>query len=277
MNAVVKPSISEQFVHTVVEVITPERAAEYLKTNKRNRAISRFQVRRYAADMKDGKWTLNHQGIAFFKDGTFADGQHRLEAIIEAGIPVAMQVTRGLDVSAGADIDQHRQRQTQDAIVIGGLADWIGKEDVAVVRALYDRKVLTVHQVVQVAESLKTGLQFVHAHMRQHKRGLSGAVLKTPIVKAFYFESDKARLGEFCDVLQAGVPSGPDDVAAMRLRDKLLSDFGVTSHNREKRAEVQLRTERAIWGFMRREHLGRLATPKEPIYKVEGLPLPDLS
>ena len=47
------------------------------------------------ADMKAGKFILMPHGIVFLEDGTLADGQHRLLAIVECGIPQEMMVTFG--------------------------------------------------------------------------------------------------------------------------------------------------------------------------------------
>jgi site-specific recombinase XerD len=49
-----------------VETITPEWAIDVLeKHNPRNRKVSENTVQAYATDMRNGRWVLNHQGIAF--------------------------------------------------------------------------------------------------------------------------------------------------------------------------------------------------------------------
>lgn len=72
--------------------ITPEMAKEMLANNKINRKLDRGRVAMYAADMKAGKWELNGEAIVFYCNGNLKDGQHRLNAIIESGIPVKMLV-----------------------------------------------------------------------------------------------------------------------------------------------------------------------------------------
>lgn len=47
-----------------VEQITPETARRWLAVNQSNRPISEDQVKRYAADMKNGNWKTTHQGIS---------------------------------------------------------------------------------------------------------------------------------------------------------------------------------------------------------------------
>lgn len=85
-------------------------ATEILETkNPKNRNISERTVQSYASDMKNGGWTLTHQGIAFDTDGNLQDGQHRLWAIIFSGCTIQINVTRGVPV----EIDGH---MTMDAI-----------------------------------------------------------------------------------------------------------------------------------------------------------------
>lgn len=86
-----------------VEKITPRLAEEYLTENRDNyRKISRTTVKRYAEDMKAGLWELNGEAIVFDKNGVLKNGQHRLAAIIMAGITVETVVIRGVDDTVNA-------------------------------------------------------------------------------------------------------------------------------------------------------------------------------
>lgn len=85
---------------TTVEKITPEKAREYLRTNTDNyRKLSRTTVKKYAEDMKNGRWELNGEPICFGANGILKDGQHRLAAIILSGKTIETNVTRGVDDS----------------------------------------------------------------------------------------------------------------------------------------------------------------------------------
>lgn len=83
-----------------VETIGPEKAKEYLKANinnpRGNHSLSRSVVKRYAEDMKTGKWELNGEAIEFDEDGVLKNGQHRLAAIVIAGVEVKILVVRGV-------------------------------------------------------------------------------------------------------------------------------------------------------------------------------------
>ena len=80
-------------------VITPAIAKLMLERNTNNfrKTINKDRVTSYANDMKSGKWQCNGESIVFAKDGTLKDGQHRLYAVIEAGVPVQMFVVFDAD------------------------------------------------------------------------------------------------------------------------------------------------------------------------------------
>jgi hypothetical protein len=85
---------------TQTKIITPEWAIDVLeKHNPRNRKLSEQTVQSYATDMKNGRWFLNHQGIAFDVNGDLLDGQHRLWAVVLSGKSIDMMVTTDLPVS----------------------------------------------------------------------------------------------------------------------------------------------------------------------------------
>jgi hypothetical protein len=102
----------------VVENITPQMAAGYLKLNTFNRPHNELLVKRYSEAMKKGEWILTHQGIAFDRDNVVIDGQHRLKAIVESGRTVAVMVCRGLDPTVFRVLDRGRRRNLADDIAI---------------------------------------------------------------------------------------------------------------------------------------------------------------
>lgn len=77
--------------------VTPEQAKKWLANNTQNRALNRKRVAALATEMREGRWKLTHQGIAFGPTGVLLDGQHRLAAIVASGVAVKMLVTTGLD------------------------------------------------------------------------------------------------------------------------------------------------------------------------------------
>ncbi len=119
---------------TTVKEITPQWAAQVLETkNPNNRKISDAVVAKYANDMKTGRWALTHQGIAFDLNGDLLDGQHRLAAIVKAGIPINVPVTVGIERSTRVNghtlsifgtIDGVRPRTPATMLQISGYKDY---------------------------------------------------------------------------------------------------------------------------------------------------------
>lgn len=105
---------------TKIELITPAWAIEKLENhNPRNRNMSEKTAQSYATDMRNGRWVLNHQGLAFDTNGDLLDGQHRLWAVVLADKPVEMMVSydvpvmenkNGVELSAMDTIDRGRPR-----------------------------------------------------------------------------------------------------------------------------------------------------------------------
>jgi len=76
--------------------ITPENAKSFLEKNKigymGNRQLKKQRVEGIANAIARGQFVTTHQGIAFNEKGELIDGQHRLHAIVMAGISVPMWV-----------------------------------------------------------------------------------------------------------------------------------------------------------------------------------------
>jgi hypothetical protein len=87
------------------EVITPQKAKEYLQSNSGNRPVNRRMVLRYAQDIADGRWMVSSQAIGFDINNRLVDGQHRLMACVEANAPFTTYVARGLEPETFKVID----------------------------------------------------------------------------------------------------------------------------------------------------------------------------
>lgn len=96
-----------------LETITPKRASEMLTMNTSNRPLRTKRVTRLAGVITDGKWKVNGDAIRF-NGSVLVDGQHRLAACVESGLPIKTWVLRGLDESAFDTIDQGVLRTVGD-------------------------------------------------------------------------------------------------------------------------------------------------------------------
>ena len=80
-----------------IEDITPEKAVEYLDNNFKHREIKQTRVDKYVASMTEGNWKFNGKVITFNKDGVLLNGQHRLTAVVQSGVPLRTLVVRGIE------------------------------------------------------------------------------------------------------------------------------------------------------------------------------------
>lgn len=116
-KTVVEPEIKSEVV-----TLTPHEARELLdNTNTRNRPLNPNTVETYSKVIKEGRWRVTHQGIAFDTNGSLLDGQHRLAAIAQAGVPVRIMMTHNVDPDEFSVIDIGRRRTPADALGVAGI------------------------------------------------------------------------------------------------------------------------------------------------------------
>lgn len=107
--------------------VTPDVAQRWLnECNVHNRPLRPNLVDKYAAAMKRGEWRLTAEPIAFcgpYNDEcdeargvTLINGQHRLWAVIESGVPCEMTVWWGCDSEEFNVIDQNAPRTLGDVL-----------------------------------------------------------------------------------------------------------------------------------------------------------------
>lgn len=102
--------------------ITPEVALAILTDlNKGNRTKKPEEIRRYANDMKDGRWAMTGESIKFGTDGLLKDGQNRLSACVQANVSFATHIVFGIDPNVFANIDRGKNRNPADVFYIAGI------------------------------------------------------------------------------------------------------------------------------------------------------------
>ena len=104
-----------------VETITPDEARAMLAANTHHRKPRKRHVDILAKDIKAGEWRLTHQGIALSAPAddesvTLIDGQHRLLAIADAGVPVSILVSRGWPLATQEAADMGMARSVAEAL-----------------------------------------------------------------------------------------------------------------------------------------------------------------
>ncbi len=240
---------------TVVQVVTPEMASEWLGRNTRNRSINAAKVARLVEDIRGGRWRITHQGIAFGADGTLYDGQHRLMAIAEAKAPVVTRVTFGLSPDALDAIDTGDSRRASDVLAIADGVHMNSNQRAAIVsaHALTSAGEINVGKrtmVTQLRAALADhgeGYQAIAPFFSDHNR-----LTQAPMVAALCIchKVAPAQTIEFVSLIRD--PSGlSKDHPSVVLRDFVLLSY--VSGNARTRVDLADRTFTAFRVFQKGE------------------------
>ena len=143
--------------------ITPEVAASFLKHNTDNRNKRGWWVNGLANMIKRGEWIPTHQGVAFSKSGKLLDGQHRLEAIVEANIPVEMLVVTGVRDDAYKVLDNGIKRTLAD---LTGISQRTAEVCRVLARLAYGGD--TINSADQIIDIYNTGVGEVHDNLVEY-------------------------------------------------------------------------------------------------------------
>lgn len=245
------------------KTITPSMAEYYLGKNTANRKISERRVRTYERDLQNGHFGTTHQGIAFYNDGSLADGQHRLLAIVKSGISAKLLVVTGIKKEDAIHIDSGRARSMPDSIKIGELSDWIEKRHVGMINLIAEPYRLTADETISWLDNMEESAKFAVEHLSCNKRHLTNAAIHGAVALAHFYGEDYEKLAHFCKVFLSGIPDGNKDIIIIRLRDDFMSNTGGGgSDKRDKFWKAQ----RAIQIYTSGEKIKRLVLPKEPIW-----------
>lgn len=108
------PSATD-FMFSEQIVMTPEQARQILSHNNgKNRALRPNTVAKLTNDIKEGRWEITHQGIAFDEHNQLLDGQHRLQAIVNANRECEMIVWRNVPRKSFSVLDCGVSRTASD-------------------------------------------------------------------------------------------------------------------------------------------------------------------
>lgn len=258
-------------LEVTIQKVTPKLAEQWLNTNTSNRKLRDGVVEKYAEDMKSGNWTTCPEPISFFDDGTLADGQHRLWAITESGATVPFLITRGLTKEDGLNINTGLGRSLVDNARISGKNTQLTNTIVSTARAVAEggpagkaaSPALRLAQVEAHDEAVRWAVSNGPTGM-----GIRNAITLAAMARAWYFETDLARLKRFADVLSTGFMDGDGETAAVALRT-YLKDKGPTAASAALWVDTFLKVQNAISYFMRGKKLTVIKGIKEEAYPLK--------
>lgn len=255
-----------------METVTVKKATDWLNQNKSNRKLRPGVAEKYAEDMATGRWTECAAPIVFYENGDVADGQHRLFAIVESGIPQEFYVIRGFDRTAGLNIDTGLGRSLVDNARISGVNPDLSNELIAISRAVEEGS----RQMQAVPNSRR--LDYVNKHndacrwaITNGPRGkkLRNSIILAAVARAWYWESDKDKLKRFCEIVTSGFSEGRHEAAAVALRNYLLTSSKADINSPALWRDTFLKIQNAISYFMRNKPLVLIKQVKDEAYPLK--------
>lgn len=97
-------------------LITPPMAARIVAKNSSNRPLRLGHVNYLSRCMTNKEFKTTHQGIAIDRNGNMVDGQHRLHAIMQSGIPQRMVIAYDVEADTFGALDQGLKRTHADIL-----------------------------------------------------------------------------------------------------------------------------------------------------------------
>lgn len=246
--------------------ITVDMARGFLETNARNRTLTTARVNEYAELMRLGMFMTTHQGIAFDKNGSLIDGQHRLAAIVSSGLPQLMYVFTGLEPECKLAIDSGKVRTPMAISKISGRTG-DSERIFAIVKKLQfgvTRSHSAVHVNEQVLFALVDKFERGIGFLTNCKGGLNlPSAVSTVIVKAFYSGISRDVLIRFCEILSGDLCS-KDETSAQRMRELLIRSQS-SRHTRRDTVDLHNCAETALHAFVNGKALKKI-TPTTTEY-----------
>lgn len=255
-----------------LETVTPAKAKAWLELNKVNRPVSRGTVEAYANDMKNGRWDVDtDSAISFNKSGLLVNGQHRLNAIILADVPVTMWIRRGVGDHVVFDSGRNRQMTDYMKIEHPDLPSYYHNNKVlSMIKFLVistrgeTRARMSQHEcedfIAQHRDDLDTFFSVINPHTVAPKITITLNFLS--LFMAYKAGVDLSELSRFWTVLTSGMSEGPKDFPVIAYRNYLL--------NRDSTAHVDVteikKCQGAIKKYLTSSGLKRVYEPKELIW-----------
>jgi len=213
--------------------ITPELAQGWLDRGGTNRKTTRRRIEAMTAAIQRGEWQLTGEAIKLDQEGRVRDGQNRLHAIVEAGIPVRSVVARGVNEDAFDVMDTGRSRNAADVLHIHGYPSQNALAAAARGLMFIERygRVFPSQRDSHLYVTPVTTLQYVKEHPeiidgvhladRIYHSGIQGGIGLWSIIMTLFLRLDRAQAEQFAEHLITGAGLHRGDPVLM-LRNRLL-------------------------------------------------------
>lgn len=247
-------------------VITPEMARACLDRNKiQNRTLRQPRVDAIANDITNGLWQVTHQGIAFDNDGNLIDGQHRLAACCQAGIPIKTYVCKGVSINVSPAIDNVAPRSITDhSKQMGDFT--VSTSHSAIAQCIEfgagHTHHLSVNQRLALIDKYRPAIDFA-VKACGSSRGFQ-APSKAVVARAYYTCSHE-RLKRFMEIYRSEVPTSKEETAPLVLKRFLTGQNLAGWTGRE---ESYRKTESALSFFLKGTPMSKVVGTEKELFPI---------
>ena len=252
-------------------LITPEMARRWLADgNVANRRLVKSYCERLARDMKEGRWLLTHEGIAFDPRGRLLDGQHRLHSIVIADVAVEMFVWLNVTPRALLAINTGLKRTLTDSLMLSLAVSKVDQQHLATLRAMLgglgNRPTLTTAEAAAEYEKHRDAVKFAHTHLPSGRtvKGITLSCVRAVVARAYY-SADLERLEAFCQILVQGMANQPNHQVVVMLFQYLLRNASAGARMDRER---YVKTAWALQAFLRYEQPARLMSNSQELFPL---------
>lgn len=252
------------------EFISPEKAANLLETNSNNRKLSEGTVEAYTNDIINHNWDETvGSAISIDENGILRDGQHRLTAIVRAGVGIHTWVCR--NASSDGIYDNNRKRSNSDQIsILRADFDNVYKTTryISIARALIvhnggsTRRAVTPKEIIDFTDEHKNELDSFFLNIPQTTvPKISLAVVHLALYMAYCSGVNIEDILNFYDILCTGMSTKPEEFPIIAYRNYLKDSSSAPTTT----IEVG-RCQYALKKYLTGSCIKRNISPKELIY-----------
>lgn len=258
-----------------VETVTPATASKWLEKNVSNRALRPSVLDQYEMDMRKGHWREDTPSpVCFDPEGNLVNAQHRLKALVKAGVSLRMIVCRNVPRDAAVMLDRGVKRTISDIAAFCG-EEMFSTYKAALVTAVFEgpkrgKKNKSFDELLSMYLQVKDEVEWIIAHCRIKTKGINATTLAVGVRAILpHNNADRAKVARFYEVLATGIADGEHESPAIKLRDFIRTQRGKLAGN--ERGEAYNRAQSALRHFLSGTPISKLYGTESDMFPLRSI------
>lgn len=216
---------------------------------------------------------MNGEGIRFDEDKHLRDGHHRLQAIIEANVPVLMTVTRGVKKEDADLYDRNRPRSVTNILQMMGMNKALANNFIVSLcnthyNIVFNKRIVNECAVREFIDRNEKELTFICSIYNRQSTGYAKvAGVMYAMFCALKCGVSEKDIEEFIECVGTGIIPSVNKSAAIKLRNALI-DYRVRGNGGgyKFKEDTCLIAENALYDYLRNYPRKKAYTVCEKIY-----------